>query len=229
MPRAERLAPIRELHQYDSREFDGEAALVQVCIQEYIDILPPAVAARNGWKKMLMACARTRSDDHRGMTRRRKPAVTVATFRSDSLFPRIERAVAAILKTSKVVTPIDVLVGMQLLTREHVRDWRHGRIDYLERVINCNLTRLSRLLRILRFHVHDLNLVPSTTVYLRHGKGRKFRLRFTKTGDTRLAVAYATHFVWPGKSPFHPPVHPEQCGRRDLIERADGDEAQARS
>jgi hypothetical protein len=140
------------------------------------------------------------------VTRRRKSAVTVASFRSDPLFPRIERAVATILSTSKVVTPIDVLVGMHLLTPEKVQDWRRGRIPYLERVINCNLTRLSRLLRILRFHVHDLNLVPSTTVYQRHGKGRKQRLRFTKTGDARLEVAYTTHFIWPGKSPFHPPV-----------------------
>jgi hypothetical protein len=140
------------------------------------------------------------------MTRRRNSTVTVATFRSDPLLPRIERAVATILKTSKVVTPIDVLVGMQLLTRDDVLDWRHGRVTYLERVINCNLTRLSRLLRILRLHVHDLNLVPSTTDYRRHGKDKKHRLRFTKSGDVKLEMAYATHFVWPGKSAFHPPV-----------------------
>jgi hypothetical protein len=36
----------------------------------------------------------------------------------------------------------------------------------------------------------------------RQGKGRKQRLRFTKTGE----VAYATHFIWPGKSPLHPPT-----------------------
>jgi hypothetical protein len=140
------------------------------------------------------------------MTRRRKPTVTVATFRSDPLFPRIERAVATILETSKVVTPIDVLVGMQLLNYDDVVDWRNGRVAYLERVINCNLTRLSRLLRILRFHVHDLNLVSSTTDYRRHGKGKKHRLRFTTSGDVKLETAYATHFVWPGKSAFHPPA-----------------------
>lgn len=143
------------------------------------------------------------------MTQRRKQTVTVATFRSDPLFSRIERAVATLLKSSKVVTPIDVLVGMQLLTYDDVEDWRRGRIPYLERAINCNLTRLSRLLRILRFHVHDLNLVPSWTDYRRHGKGRKHRLRFTKTGDPKLEVAYATHFIWPGKSPFHPPTSPD--------------------
>jgi hypothetical protein len=139
------------------------------------------------------------------MTRHKGKTVTVATFRSDPLFPRIERAVATILKTKKVVTPIDVLVGMHLLTHDKVEDWRRGRVAYLERVINCNLTRLSRLLRILRFHAHDLNLVPSTTDYRRHGKGPKHSLRFTKTGEPRLEVAYSTHFVWPGKSPFHPP------------------------
>ena len=90
-------------------------------------------------------------------------AVSVATFRSDPLFPRIERVVATLLETGNVVTPIEVLIGMELLVRSDVENWRLGRVDHLERVIRCNLTRLSRLLRILRFHVHDLNLKPSTT------------------------------------------------------------------
>jgi hypothetical protein len=67
----------------------------------------------------------------------------------------------------------------------------------LERVVDCNLIRLSRLLRILRFHAHDLNLKPSATVYNHCGKGPKRRLRFSKSGDARLEAAYATHFVWP--------------------------------
>ena len=139
----------------------------------------------------------------------RKPTVGVNIFRDDALFPKIERATAAILAKGKVVTPIDVLIGMDLLKPEQVEDWRRGRIPYLERVIASNLTRLSRLLRILRFHVHDLNLKPSLTVYMRFGKGPKQRLRFTKSGDAKLEEAYATHFVWPGKGPFHPPAPKE--------------------
>ena len=54
------------------------------------------------------------------------------------------------------MAPVDVLVGMDLLRTEQLDNWRRGRVPYLERVINCNLTRLSRLLRILRFHAHDL-------------------------------------------------------------------------
>jgi hypothetical protein len=138
-----------------------------------------------------------------------KPTVTVTNFREDPLFPRIERATAAILANGKVVAPIDVLVRMDLLKPELVEDWRRGRIPYLEKVIATNLTRASRLLRILRFHAHDLNLKPSFTFYKRFGKGPKQQLRFTKTGDHKLEEAYATHFVWPGKGPFHPPVAKE--------------------
>jgi hypothetical protein len=128
--------------------------------------------------------------------------VSLATFRSDPLFPKIERVVATILEEDKVVRPIDVLVGMHLLSRDNLQAWRCGRIPYLEQVITCNLTRLSRLLRILRFHVHDLKLVPSATSYVRHGSGPKQRLRFTKTGDAKLEKAYSTHFIWPGRDRY---------------------------
>jgi hypothetical protein len=75
-----------------------------------------------------------------------------------------------LLQRGKVVMPVDVLVGM---------GWR--------------------LLRILRFHAHDMNLKPSWTAYMRRGRGPKQRLRFTKTGDPRLEEAYATHFVSQGR------------------------------
>lgn len=65
--------------------------------------------------------------------------------------------------------------------------------------------RLSRLLRILRFYVHDLKLKPSQTVYCRWGKGPKQLLRFTKTGDANLEAAYSRHFVRLGR-PSVPPL-----------------------
>lgn len=145
--------------------------------------------------------------DHKGPSSRRKAKnrLTVDNYRDDPLYPRIVRAVAPLLARGKVVAPVDVLMGMGLLDARRLEDWRFGRVPYLEQVINCNLTRLSRLLRILRFHAHDLNLVPSTTAYMRWGRGPKQRLRFTKTGDPRIEEAYSRHFIWPGKGPFHPP------------------------
>jgi hypothetical protein len=129
--------------------------------------------------------------------------VSVHDFRDDPMFRRIERVVADLLARGNVVTPVDVLIGMGLLRPDRLNDWRCGRVPYLERVIDCNLARLSRLLRILRFHAHDLNLKASATVYMRYGKGPKQRLRFGKTGDAPIEAAYFTHFVWPGKRPFH--------------------------
>lgn len=132
--------------------------------------------------------------------------VTVGSFRSHPLFPRIQRAVVSILANGKVVTPIDVLIRMELLKPEDVENWRFGRVPYLERVIHCNLTKLGRILRILRMHAHDLKLVPSQTAYVRWGKrGHRAPLRFSKTGDPNVEEAYSRHFVWPGKGPFHLP------------------------
>jgi hypothetical protein len=37
--------------------------------------------------------------------------VTLATFRSDPMFPKISRVVTAILEKDRVVRPIDVLIG----------------------------------------------------------------------------------------------------------------------
>jgi hypothetical protein len=131
--------------------------------------------------------------------------LTVDDFQHDPMFPRIERAVAAILANGKVVTPVDVLVKMNILTLKDLEDWRFGRTPYLERVIRGNLSRLGRLLRILGYHCHDLNLGASQTAYVRWGKGACTPLRFTKTREPRLEKLYARHFTWPGKGPFHPP------------------------
>ncbi len=132
--------------------------------------------------------------------------VTLSNYREDPLYPRVVRAVDAILEHETVVAPVDVLLRLDLLDQEQLVDWRHGRIPYLEQAIRGNLTRLSRLLRILRFHAHDLNLKPAWTDYRRWGKGPEQTLRFTKTGKQKLEQAYATHFVWPGKGSFRPPA-----------------------
>ena len=73
--------------------------------------------------------------------------VSVDNFRSDPMFPRIERAVAEQLAKGNVVAPVDVLVSMGLLHSEQLGDWRRGRVTYLERVITSNLPRISRVLR----------------------------------------------------------------------------------
>ena len=101
---------------------------------------------------------------------------------------------------------------MSILAPGDLEAWRFGRVPYLERVIQGSLSRLSRLLRILGFHCHDVSLVPSHTAYVKYGKGPTRPLRFTKTGDQRLEKIYARHFVCPGKGPFHPAQVKEGAG-----------------
>ncbi|MFK0570952.1 hypothetical protein [Endozoicomonas sp.] len=87
-----------------------------------------------------------------------------------------------ILEKQKYLTPISVFVTIGLLSNGNVVRWKNGSIPYLERVIICNLSKASRILRLIRFHCHDLNMTPSISVY----KGKKRFLRFSKTGEKNL-------------------------------------------
>ena len=126
--------------------------------------------------------------------------ITLHNYTTDKYYPKIVKAVDAELQSRNFVTPIDVLISMGLLERRDLENWRAGRIPYLEQVVICNLAKASRILRILRFHAHDLNLKPSMTVYKRKTAGGKIPLRFSKSGEKNIEEAYARHFVRLGKS-----------------------------
>jgi hypothetical protein len=132
-------------------------------------------------------------------------ALTLENFRDDQQFPRIEAAVAEILATGKVVAPVDVLVKMELLEPDDLILWRAGGVPYLESVVRSKFGGLGRLLRILRFHVHDLKLVTQNTEYNRTYDGSVVKLRFTKSGVAKVEEAYSRHYLWPGKGPFRMP------------------------
>jgi hypothetical protein len=123
-------------------------------------------------------------------------SVTVNNYKKDKYYPRVVRAVASILARSDVVAPVEVLIEMGNLTPQHYEDWRRGRVPYLERVFYGSLSKANRILRIIGFHLHDLNMTPRKTVYHQWGKGRKRLLRFSKSGIRRIEDAYSTHYVW---------------------------------
>jgi hypothetical protein len=125
--------------------------------------------------------------------------ITLANYRQDPYYARIVRVVEDLLREKGFVAPVELFIRMDLLSTESAENWRRGRISYLERVIQCNLSKASRILRILRMHAHDLDLKPSATVYKRWTKGSRPLLRFSKTGDHNIEAAYARHFVSPRK------------------------------
>ena len=125
--------------------------------------------------------------------------ITVDNYRQDPCYAQIVKAVEGLLLEKGFVAPLELFIRMDLLSPEAVENWRRGRIAYLERVIGCNLSKASRILRILQMHAHDLDLKPSLTEYKRWTKGSRPLLRFSKTGDLNIEDAYARHFVSPRK------------------------------
>lgn len=121
--------------------------------------------------------------------------VTVGNYRTDKFYLRIVKATAELLTEQGYFAPAQLFQKMELLTETDIAAWRQGRLPYLEKALRCNLAQASRILRILRFHAHDLNLKPSTTVYLSKQPGNRMPLKFTKYGDKKLEEAYATHLV----------------------------------
>ena len=122
--------------------------------------------------------------------------VTVNTYRQDKYYPRVVGAVSRILSRSDVVAPVEVLMEMGNLTLKNHEAWRRGQVPYLELVFEGNLSKANRILRIIGFHVHDLNMLPRRTFYHQWGKGKSRLLRFSKSGDKRIDEAYSTHYLW---------------------------------
>jgi hypothetical protein len=123
-------------------------------------------------------------------------SITASNYQKHRFYPAIAGAVAAILNTAPVVTPVEVLLRLQRITKQQHEDWRFGRIPYLERVCAGNLSKLSVILRILDHHAHAIGLKPSQTVYHKWGKGGKhIILRFSKSRAPALEAAYSRHYL----------------------------------
>ena len=121
--------------------------------------------------------------------------ITINSYKKDTYYPRVVRAVASILARSNVLSPVEVLMEMGNLTKKNVEAWRAGQVQYLERVFEGSLSKANRILRIIGFHVHDLNMVPCHVTY-RSTAGRHAVLRFSRSGAKPIEDAYSRHYKW---------------------------------
>ena len=71
--------------------------------------------------------------------------LTAKNYRNDKYYPKVVKAMNDALINSSFVSSIDVMQRMDVLKKEHVKDWRNGRITYLEKVIHCNLSKANRM------------------------------------------------------------------------------------
>jgi hypothetical protein len=81
------------------------------------------------------------------------------------------------------------------LAKKDYEDWRFGRVDYLEKVCNINLGKLTLINKLIRKYSSELDLKSSWTGYNQFGKGIKRQLRFSKSGDKTIEDSYATHYI----------------------------------
>ena len=117
--------------------------------------------------------------------------------RQDELRQRVVRAAEVALAHHHYVSPIDILMGTGLLAGTHVEAWRKGRIDFLERVVQGNLKKISLSMAMFRHWALENGLKPSETGYVRSGT---VDLRFSKSGDPGIENSYRTHYVSPALS-----------------------------
>jgi len=120
--------------------------------------------------------------------------------RQEDLNARVVRSAEAALARQHYVSSIDVFTGMGLLTSAHLKAWRTGRLDFLERAIQGNLKKISFMMAAFRKWAHAKGLKPSETMYVRRARSGTVDLRFSKSGDPAIEKAYRTHFVSPDLS-----------------------------
>ncbi len=109
---------------------------------------------------------------------------------------RVAQAASVALAQRSFVTAIDVLIGIGWLAQARVDDWRHRRLPFLEAGVQTNLSKISAAMRAFRAWAAAQGLKPSETTYVARSVGRE-PLRFSKSGDAAIELAYRTHWISP--------------------------------
>lgn len=121
--------------------------------------------------------------------------ITKQNYKKNNYYPKITKAVYELLKTNNFVAPVDLFVKMGLLSKNDYESWRKGQVSYLERVIKCNLSKISSIMQIFSRHMRDRGCYESFTEYKTWGKGPKKDLRFSKSNSPNIERRYKIHFV----------------------------------
>jgi len=109
---------------------------------------------------------------------------------------RVARVAEAAVAERRFVTAIDVLVGLGWLAPSQLQQWRLGRVESLERVVQANLRKVAVAMGAFRHWAQLRGLNPSETDYVARTRDRR-PLRFSVSGDTAIERAYRTHWVSP--------------------------------
>ena len=93
------------------------------------------------------------------------------------------------------ICAVDILLQLDYFKKKDYEDWRFGLVNYLEKVCNVNLSKLTLINKLIIKYSTELDLKSSWTGYNQFGKGIKRRLRFSKLGEKTIEDRYATHYI----------------------------------
>ena len=113
----------------------------------------------------------------------------------EELIRKVRSAAYELHNNGVFITPVDLFMKIGILSKKDYEDWRMGRVPYLEKICQANLSKLSVAMKELRKYALENNLKPSKTVYMKWGKGKHIKLRFSKYNNPKIEEAYSTHFV----------------------------------
>ncbi len=112
------------------------------------------------------------------------------------LADRVVRAAEAALAVQDYVSAVDVLEGVGWLDPGAQKRWRLGQIEFLERAVQTNLSRISEAMKLFRAWASAKGLKASETRYVARTPQRQ-TLRFSRSGAPAIEQAYRTHWVSP--------------------------------
>lgn len=92
--------------------------------------------------------------------------------------------------------PVDVLMALGYLSSGDYKEWREGRVPFLEKVLRIGPSKVLDLMSVMSAYSKKNGYKPRVTEYIKSGKGNE-SLRFSRTGNEVIEDRFATHYIDP--------------------------------
>ena len=90
--------------------------------------------------------------------------------------------------------PADLLMALGYLDKGGYREWREGRVPYLEKVLRLGPQKVLRLLAVMSAYAKKEGYKPSRTAYTKNGAPTVF-LRFSRSGNEVIEGQLSNHYI----------------------------------
>ena len=89
--------------------------------------------------------------------------------------------------------PVDLLMALGYLDKGGYREWREGKVPFLEKVMRIGPQKVLRLLAVMSAHAKKEGYKPSRTGYVKNGTS--IPLRFSRSGNEVIEGQFSTHYI----------------------------------